>query len=59
MFNQIKKKPVYPVILQASNISSFYKKKSDRSDLNYDRGVFSVVKVRTNLDKLCIINYMM
>ena len=40
------------MILQASNISSFYKKKGDRSDLNNDRGVFNVVKVRTILDKL-------
>ena len=52
MFNMIKKKQIYPKIFQASNISSFWKKKGDRSDLNNDRGVFNVVKVRTILDKL-------
>ena len=52
LFNLIKKKQVYPSILQPSNISSFYKKKGDKSDLNNDRGVFNVVKVRSILDKL-------
>ena len=52
MFNLIKKNQVYPKLLQSSNISSFYKKKGDRSDLNSDRGVFNVVKIRTILDKL-------
>ena len=52
MFNFIKKKQIYPKILQVSNISSFWKKKGDRNDLNNDRGVFNVVKVRTILDKL-------
>ena len=52
MFNLMKKKQVYPSIFQPSNISSFYKKKGDKSDLNNDRGVFNVVKVRSILDKL-------
>ena len=41
-----------PTIFQPSNISSFYKKKGDKSDLNNDRGVFNVVKIRSILDKL-------
>ena len=52
MFNMMKKKQVYPTIFQPSNISSFYKKKGDKSDLNNDRGVFNVVKIRSILDKL-------
>ena len=52
MFNLMKKKQVYPTIFQASNISSFYKKTGDKADLNNDRGVFNVVKIRSILDKL-------
>ena len=52
MFNLMKRKQTYPTIFQSSNISSFYKKKGDKSDLNNDRGVFNVVKIRSILDKL-------
>ena len=52
MFNLMKKKQVYPSIFQPSNIKSFYKEKGDKLDLNNDRGVFNVVKVRSILDKL-------
>ena len=51
LFNLIKRKQKYPEILQPANISSFYKLKGDRSDLDNDRGVFNVVKVRSILDK--------
>jgi hypothetical protein len=51
-YNLVKKKQIYPKILQPSNISSFYKLKGERSDLNNDRGVFNVVKVRSIIDKL-------
>ena len=51
-YNLVKKKQIYPGILQPSNISSFYKLKGQRSDLNNDRGVFNVEKVRSILDKL-------
>ena len=52
LFNLIKRKQKYPEILQPSNISSFHKLKGDRSDLDNDRGVFNVAKVRSILDKL-------
>ena len=52
MFNMIKRKQICPRIFQSANISSFYKKKGDKSDLNNDRGVFNVVKIRSILDKL-------
>ena len=51
-YNLVKKKQIYPGILQPSNISSFYKLKGQRSDLNNDRGVFNVVKLRSILNKL-------
>ena len=50
--NLIKRKQIYPQILQSSNITSFYKSKGDRSNLDNDRVVFNVVKVRSILDKL-------
>ena len=52
MFNLIKKKQIYPDFLKPSNISSFYKNKGSKSDLNNERGVFVVVKLRSILDKL-------
>ena len=52
MFNLMKKKQKYPTIFQASNISSFYKKTGDKTDMNNERGVFNVVKIRSILDKL-------
>ena len=36
--NQVKCTEMYPTILQSSNITSFYKKKGDQSDLDSDRG---------------------
>ena len=52
MFNLVKRKQVYPSILQPSNISSFYKQKGLKSSLDNDRGVFNVVKLRSICDKL-------
>ena len=48
----VKNTQKYPTILQFSNITSFYKSKGDRADLENDRGVFIVVKLRSILDKL-------
>ena len=50
--NLVKRTQIYPSILQASNITSFYKSKGDRANLENDRGVFIVVKLRSILDKL-------
>ena len=52
MFNLIKEKQEYPEIFKASNISSFWKQKGAKDDINNERGVFLVVKLRTILDKL-------
>ena len=50
--NAVKEKQVYPEIFHPSNISSIYKKKGEKSELNNDRGIFNVVKIRSILDKL-------
>ena len=52
MFNLIKIHQVYPEILTPSNITSIYKKRGEKNDLNSDRGVFNCVKLRSILDKL-------
>ena len=52
LYNLVKRKQIYPTIFQKSNISSFWKKKGDKSDLDNDRGVFNVVKIRSILDKI-------
>ena len=50
----MKQKQVYPDIFLPSNISSFYKQKGSKDDMNNDRGVFNVVKIRTIFDKLIL-----
>ena len=41
-----------PDFLLLSNITSLYKNKGERSDLNNDRGIFVLGVLRTILDKL-------
>ena len=52
LFNLVKKTQTYPSIFSSANISSFWKKKGDRSDLENDRGVFIVSKLRSIMDRL-------
>ena len=52
LFNLVKNKQIYPKIFQAANITSLYKQKGEKSDLNSDRGIFNVVKIRSILDRL-------
>ena len=52
MFNRIKDCKKYPDILKLSNITSLYKKKGERSNLDNDRGIFNTVKIRSILDKM-------
>ena len=52
MFSLIKIHQVYPEILTPSNITSIYKKRGEKNDLNSDRGVINCVKLRSILDKL-------
>ena len=48
-FNLVKSQQVYLEILQISKNSSFYKNKGAKNDLDNDRGVFNVVKLRSIL----------
>ena len=50
--NAVKFRKLYPTIFQPSNITSLYKNKGEKADLNNDRGIFNVVKIRSILDKL-------
>ena len=52
LFNLVKKTQTYPTIFSPANISSFWKKKGDKSDLDNDRGVFLVSKIRSIMDKM-------
>ena len=52
MYNLIKSTQTFPSILHKANITSFWKKKGDKSNLDNERGVFNVTKIRSILDKL-------
>ena len=52
LFNLVKKTQKYPSIFSPANISSFWKKKGDKSDLDNDRGVFNVTKIRSIMDRI-------
>ena len=52
LFNLVKKSQKYPTIFSPANISSFWKKKGDKSNLDNDRGVFNVTKIRSIMDKI-------
>ena len=52
MFNSIKEELKIPDYFKKMSITSFYKNKGSRSSLENDRGVFSVVKLRSVLEKL-------
>ena len=51
-FNTVKTKQEYPSILQISNITSIWKRKGKKSDLENERGIFNVPKIRSILDKM-------
>jgi hypothetical protein len=50
--NQVKAECDIPKFLELTNISSIFKKKGRKSDLNNDRGVFNVMTVRSIIDNL-------
>ena len=52
LLNKVKRTQIYPTIFRSSNISSIWKKKGEKSDLDNDRGIFCVNKIRSILDKL-------
>ena len=56
LMNNIKKQQIFPEILQPCNISSLYKNKGSRKNLDYYRGIFRVTVLRNILDRM-IFNY--
>ena len=54
LFNLMKRKQIYPDIFLPSNISNFYKLKGSKGDMNNERGIFNVVKIRSIFDKLLL-----
>ena len=52
LFNKIKSEKTFPTIMQQANITSLWKRKGDKLDLDNDRGIFNVPKIRSILDKL-------
>ena len=52
LFNRVKRTQTYPTIFHPSTITSIWKKKGDQSNLENDRGIFNVSKIRSILDKL-------
>ena len=52
MMNRVKKSQTYPSIFPPATTTSIWKKKGDKSNLDNDRGIFNVSKIRSILDKL-------
>ena len=52
LVNIIKKEQYLPKLLRSPDITSIYKKKGCKTDLNNDRGIFKLSILRTILDKL-------
>ena len=52
MLNEIKGENIIPTILQLANITSIWKRKSSKQDLENDRGIFVLCVLRRVLDRL-------
>ena len=52
LFNMIKRSQKYPSILSFSSITSIWKRKGSQRDLENDRGIFNVTKIRSILDRM-------
>lgn len=52
LLNQIKMNHVFPKVLRFADISTIYKGKGEKTDMNNDRGIFCLTILRTIFDKL-------
>ena len=52
LFNKVKKSQTYPSIFCFSTITSIWKRKGSQRDLENDRGIFNVTKIRSILDRM-------
>ena len=50
--NQVKVQLAIPEFITFKDITSIYKQKGDKSDLENDQGIFGVYKVRSIIEKL-------
>ena len=57
LLNEVKRTQTYPTIFRSSNISSIWKRKGEKSNLDNDRGIFCVNKIRSILDKIIYNDY--
>ena len=57
LLNKVKQTQTYPSIFRSSNISSIWKRKGEKSNLENDRGIFCVNKIRSIMDKLIYNDY--
>ena len=55
--NEVKRQQLVPEFLQFTDITSIFKNKGDRRNLDNDRGIFSVSKVRSIIDRLAYNGY--
>ena len=55
--NNVKTECRIPTFLQLTNITSIYKNRGSKSDLNNDRGVFNVMTIRSVIDNLIYNDY--
>ena len=55
--NGVKREFEVPVFLEKTNITSIYKNKGSRMEIDNDRGIFNVSKVRSIIDKLVYNDY--
>ena len=55
--NNVKTECRIPTFLQLTNITSIYKNRDSKSDLNNDRGVFNVMTIRSVIDNLIYNDY--
>ena len=55
--NKVKEECEIPAFMEWTNISSLYKHRGLKSDLNNDRGVFNVIRARSIIDNLVYNDY--
>ena len=52
LFNKVKSSGKFPAFMKVTNICAFYKRKSEFTDLDSDRGIFLISLFRTILMKM-------
>ena len=55
--NKVREECQIPTFMEWTNISSIYKNRGSKTDLNNDRGVFNVMKARSIIDNLIYNDY--